>query len=92
MEESVKYSIKSKKGARRDFKKIKGTYLEKSFNEIINQLRKDPYKRTQGFEKLVPPIAGFYSRRINVQHRVVYRVDEINKKVIIYSAWGHYDD
>ncbi|OYS65516.1 hypothetical protein CBF94_10305 [Limosilactobacillus reuteri] len=37
-------------------------------------------------------MAGFYSRRINVQHRVVYRVDEINKKVIIYSAWGHYDD
>ena len=49
MEESVKYSIKSKKGARRDFKKIKGTYLEKSFNEIINQLRKETYKQTQGY-------------------------------------------
>lgn len=92
MEKPIKYNIRAKKGARKDFKKIKGTYLEESFNKVINQLRRDPYAPTQGFEKLVPPIAGFYSRRINVQHRVVYKVDEKNKKVIIYSAWGHYTD
>ncbi|PWT37199.1 Txe/YoeB family addiction module toxin [Limosilactobacillus reuteri] len=86
----MSYTIKSKKGARRDFKKIKGTYLEKSFLEIINQLKSNPYKDNQSFEKLVPPIKGFYSRRINVQHRVVYKVNEEEKKVIIYSAWGHY--
>lgn len=85
------YTIKVKKGAKKDLKKIKGTYLEKSFLEIIEQLRKNPYQNNQSFEKLVPPIRGFYSRRINVQHRVVYKVDEEEKMVIIYSTWGHYE-
>ncbi len=87
----MNYSIKSKKGARRDFKKIKGTYLEKNFLDIIKQLEINPYEDNQSFEKLIPPIKGFYSRRINVQHRVVYKVNEEAKEVIIYSAWGHYE-
>lgn len=86
----MSYSIRVKKGAKRDLKKIKGTYLEKSFLKIIEQLQQDPFSPNQSFEKLVPPIKGFYSRRINVQHRVVYKVDEVHKKVIIYSAWSHY--
>lgn len=86
------YQIKVKKGAKKDLKKIKGTYLEASFLQIIKQLKADPYAPNQSFEKPYPPIRGFYSRRINVQHRVVYRVDQANQKVIIYSAWGHYDD
>lgn len=87
----MSYSIKSKKGARRDFKKVKGSYLEKSFLQIIHQLKENPFEHNQGFEKLVPPIQGFYSRRINVQHRVVYKVNEAKKEVIIYSAWRHYE-
>lgn len=87
----MSYTIKSKKGARRDFKKIKGSYLENNFLEVIKQLKTDPYRNNQSFEKLVLPIKGFYSRRINVQHRVVYRVNETAKEVIIYSAWGHYE-
>lgn len=87
----MSYSIRIKKGAKKDLKKIKGTYLEDSFREIIAQLRENPFADNQSFEKLIPPIAGFYSRRINVQHRVVYKVDKIAQKVIIYSAWGHYE-
>lgn len=87
----MSYKIKSKKSARRDFKKIKGTYLEESFLAVIGQLKENPYENNQGFEKLVPPIRGFYSRRINVQHRVVYKVNEEEKEVVIYSAWGHYE-
>lgn len=87
----MSYTVKSKKGARRDFKKIKGTYLEADFLLIIKQLKENPYQNNQSFEKLVPPIKGFYSRRINVQHRVVYKVNEKKKEVVIYSAWGHYE-
>ncbi len=79
----MSYTIKSKKDTRRDFKKIKGTYLEESFLAIIKQLKEKPYQSNQSFEKLVPPIKGFYSRRINVQHRVVYKVDEEKKEVSI---------
>lgn len=87
----MSYAIKVKSSAKRDLKKIKGSYLEKSFLEIIEQLKQNPYQKNQSFEKLVPPIKGFYSRRINVQHRVVYKVNEENKTVVIYSAWGHYE-
>ena len=87
----MSYSIRGKSGAKRDLKKIKGSYLEKNFLYIINQLKEDPYHNNQSFEKLVPPIKGFYSRRINVQHRVVYKINEEEKTVIIYSAWGHYE-
>ena len=87
----MSYTIKSKVSARKDFKKIKGTYLEPSFLDIISTLKTDPFKPTQSFEKLQPPIKGFYSRRINSQHRVVYRVDEKKQQVIIYSAYTHYE-
>lgn len=87
----MSYSIRVKSGAKRDLKKIKGSYLEKNFLDIINQLKEDSYHNNQSFEKLVLPIKGFYSRRINVQHRVVYKINEEEKTVIIYSAWGHYE-
>nr|WP_278589177.1 Txe/YoeB family addiction module toxin [Limosilactobacillus pontis] len=88
----MSYTIKAKKGASHDFKKIKGTYLEENFLSVIKQLKEDPYENNQSLEKLVPPIRGFYSRRINVQHRVVYKVDDEKKEVLICSAWGgHYE-
>lgn len=85
----MSYAIKLKRSANKDLKKIKESYLEKSFLQIIEQLRKDPLAPNQGFEKLVPPIKGFYSRRINIQHRLVYKVDQDTQTVIIYSAWSH---
>ncbi|MCT2872236.1 Txe/YoeB family addiction module toxin [Limosilactobacillus fermentum] len=87
----MSYAIKLKRSANKDLKKIKESYLEKSFLQIIEQLRKDPLAPNQGFEKLVPPIKGFYSRRINIQHRLVYKVDQDTQTVIIYSAWSHYE-
>ena len=45
----------------------------------------------QSFEKLTPPAAGYYSRRINGQHRVVYTIDKATKIVEIYSCWAHYE-
>ncbi|MDR0899493.1 MAG: Txe/YoeB family addiction module toxin [Lactobacillaceae bacterium] len=85
------YLIKIKPSAKNDLKKIKRSPLEKSFLEIIDQLKRNPFEPNQSFEKLVPPVAEKYSRRINVQHRVVYTVDEKNKVVTIYSAWSHYE-
>ncbi|TSO25786.1 Txe/YoeB family addiction module toxin [Lactobacillus sp. LL6] len=85
------YQIKLKKSAKKDLKKIKGSYLEGSFLEVIEQLRNNPFESSQGFEKLIPPIKGYYSRRINIQHRVVYKVNEKEKIVTIYSAWSHYE-
>ncbi|GJF49879.1 Txe/YoeB family addiction module toxin [Staphylococcus argenteus] len=85
------YTVKIKKSAKSDFKKIKNSYLKKSFLKIVETLKNDPYKITQSFEKLEPKYLERYLRRINHQHRVVYTVDDRNKEVLILSAWSHYD-
>ncbi|WP_124059317.1 Txe/YoeB family addiction module toxin [Facklamia sp. Marseille-P5643] len=57
---------------------------------MYKTLENNPYEHSQSFEKLFPKEQEFYSRRINIIHRVVYKIDEENKLVIIYSAWTHY--
>ncbi|UBH09719.1 Txe/YoeB family addiction module toxin [Macrococcus armenti] len=58
---------------------------------MIKQLKENPYKNNHSFEKLIPPIKGFYSRRLNVQHRVVYTVNDEDKIVTIHLAYRHYE-
>ncbi len=85
------YQIKIVSGAKKDLKKLKNTKLEKSFLEVIETLRADPFSSTQSFEKLVPPIKGYYSRRLDIQNYIVYKVDKKQQVVTIYSAWSHYE-
>lgn len=85
------WQVKIRNSAKADLKKLKHSNLKDSFNDIVTQLKEDPYKNNQGFEKLVPPIAKKYSRRLNIQHRVVYSVEDKNKTVNIWSTWSHYE-
>ncbi|HDL0583045.1 TPA: Txe/YoeB family addiction module toxin [Staphylococcus aureus] len=85
------YTVKIKNSAKLGLKKIKHPYLKKTFIEIVETLKNNPYKITQSFEKLEPKYLERYSRRINLQHRVVYTIDDRNKVVLILSAWSHYD-
>lgn len=85
------YSISIKNSAKSELKKIKQSQLKTQFLKIVDTLKEDPYFPNQSFEKLQPKHLGRYSRRINHQHRVVYTVDEDDKKVFILSAWSHYE-
>lgn len=85
------YRVRIHNSAKKDLKKLKRSSLKTNFQKVIMQLKKDPFAANQGFEKLVPPIENKFSRRINVQHRVVYTVDKETKTVTIYSAWSHYE-
>ncbi len=85
------WQVEIRNSAKSDLKKLKKSHLKESFIAIVKQLKKDPYKNNQGFEKLVPPVAKKYSRRLNIQHRVVYSIDDKNKTVNIWSAWTHYE-
>ncbi|GHP14136.1 addiction module protein [Lentilactobacillus fungorum] len=87
----MSYRIKINSSAKADLKKINRSHLKDSFLEIISALKSDPYQPTQSFEKLQPYHNGFYSRRINEQHRVIYKVDGVNHVVKIFAAWTHYD-
>lgn len=85
------YSIQIKNSAKVDLRKIKQLNLRAQFEKVVQTLKEDPYLPTQSFEKLKPTHEGRYSRRLNRQHRVVYRVNEDEKIVEIYSAWTHYE-
>jgi len=87
----MSYKVLIKNSAKTDLKKLKNSPLRKQFEAIIAQLKENPYFPNQSFEKLVPPAAGKYSRRLNSQHRVVYKVLEDEKRIEIYSAWTHYE-
>lgn len=84
------WKIKIKKSAKSDLKKVLKSPFRSSFEEIVTVLQTNPYLAIQSFEKLTPPTAGYYSRRINGQHQMVYKIDNDQRIVEIYSYWAHY--
>ncbi|MCM1227326.1 MAG: Txe/YoeB family addiction module toxin [Clostridium sp.] len=70
---------------------LKSAKLDKKAKNLIDIIRKNPFENPPPYEKLSGDLKGLYSRRINVQHRLVYKVDEKNKTVRILSMWTHYE-
>ena len=84
------YNIVFTKKARKDLEKIINSPFKKQVYNLLTTLENNPYK--QSFEKLVGKLEGAYSRRINVQHRLVYKIDEKNHTVVIIAMWSHYGE
>ena len=78
------------KQAVKDLEKLKQSGLSKKAKLIVDSLKENPY--CLPCEKLVGNLKGFYSKRLNIQHRIVYKVDEEEKVVLIVSMWTHYGD
>ena len=85
------WTIKYSKQAVKDSKKIEQSNLKKSVMELLDVLRKDPFQNPPPYEKLLGDLSGKYSRRINIQHRLVYEVFEEEKIVRILRMWTHYE-
>ena len=85
------YSIKLAKSTMKDLKNLKSAHLEQKFKDIMEILKENPFQNPPPYEKLVGNLKDKYSRRLNIQHRVVYSVDNDAKEVIILSAWTHYE-
>ena len=79
------------KQANRDAKKLSASNLRPKAEELLEILRLNPFQNPPPYEKLVGDLAGFYSRRINVQHRLVYEVIEQERIVKILRMWSHYE-
>ena len=77
--------------ALKDAKKVKAEGLKKKAEGILEILRQDPYRQPPPFEKLIGDLLGAYSRRINIQHRVVYQVFEEEHTVKVLRMWTHYE-
>lgn len=79
------------KQAQRDAKKLGSSGLKPKAQELLAILAEDPFQRPPPFEKLVGDLAGAYSRRINIQHRLVYQVLEKDRIVKVLRLWSHYE-
>lgn len=78
------------KQAQKDAKKLALSGLKPKAQELLAILADDPFQRPPPFEKLVGDLSGAYSRRINIQHRLVYQVLEEDRIVKVLRLWSHY--
>ena len=79
------------KHAIKDSKKIAESGLKEKSKLLIEVLKQDPYQNPPPYEKLIGDLSGAYSRRINIQHRLVYEVFDKEKIVRILRMWSHYE-
>ena len=79
------------KQALKDAKKLSASGLKPKAQELLNILEANPFQNPPPFEKLVGDLAGAYSRRINIQHRLVYEVFVDLKTVRVLRMWTHYE-
>jgi len=87
----VSWRIVFTKKAQKDAKKLSAANLKAKAEAIIQILREDPYQVPPPYEKLVGDLAGAYSRRINIQHRIVYQVLDDENTIKIIRMWTHYE-
>lgn len=85
------YRIVYSKKSLKHVQNIKAVNLEKQIKELMNVLRENPFRNPPPYEKLQGELKGFYSRRINAKHRLVYQVYESENTVKILSMWTHYE-
>ena len=79
------------KHAQNDATKLVTSHLKPNAAALLKILAKDPFQTPPPYEKLVGDLAGAYSRRINIQHRIVYQVLEELKTVKVLRMWTHYE-
>ena len=77
--------------AQKDAKKVAATGLRDKAQTLLDILAEDPFQSPPPFEKLVGDLAGAYSRRINIQHRLVYQVLKDDRTVKVLRMWTHYE-
>jgi toxin YoeB len=87
----VSWTVVFAKHAVKDARKIDGAGLMEKAQSLLDVLRKDPFRNPPPFEKLVGDLEGAYSRRINIQHRLVYEVFKAERTVRVLRMWTHYE-
>jgi len=87
----VKWKIVFTRQAQKDVRKIAASGLREKVENLFALLSEDPFKSPPPYEKLVGDLSGAYSRRINIQHRLVYQVLEDIETVKIVRMWTHYE-
>lgn len=79
------------KQAQKDAKKLSASGLKKKAQALLEVIKEDPHQNPPPYEKLVGDLSGAYSRRINIQHRLVYQVYAEEHAIKIIRLWSHYE-
>ncbi len=87
----MRWEIVYAKQAMKDAKKLAASGLKSKALELLTVLANDPFQNPPPYEKLVGDLAGAFSRRINIQHRIVYDVFTEEKTVRVLRMWTHYE-
>lgn len=87
----VTWNLAYSKYALKDAKNLSSAGLKDKAQDLLNILQLDPFKNPPPYEKLVGDLKGAYSRRINIQHRLVYEVFVEEKTVRVLRMWTHYE-
>ncbi len=85
------YKLLYTKQAKKDAKKLVESNLKKKAQKILEVLEEDPFKEYPPYEKLIGDLTGAFSRRINIQHRIVYQVYQEEQIVKVIRMWTHYE-
>jgi len=87
----VKWKVVFAKHALKDAKKLAAAGLKDKAQKLLDVLGHDPFQNPPPYEKLVGDLDGAYSRRINIQHRLVYEIFKKQHSVRVLRMWTHYD-
>ena len=87
----VMWELRYTNQAKKDAKKLASSGLKKKAKELLDIVSENPYQTPPPYEKLVGDLSGAYSRRINIQHRLVYQILEDEKIVKVLRLWTHYE-
>jgi toxin YoeB len=85
------YKVYYTKQAVKDLEKLKQAGLSAKAKKLFEIIKKNPFQSPPPYEKLVGDLTGFFSRRINIQHRLVYEVLEHENAIKIVRMWTHYE-
>ncbi|MDO5653017.1 MAG: Txe/YoeB family addiction module toxin [Brachymonas sp.] len=87
----VTWTVVFARQAAKDARKLAASGLKPRAQDLLAVLANDPFQNPPPYEKLVGDLSGAYSRRINIQHRLVYEVFEAEKTVRVLRMWTHYE-
>lgn len=87
----MSYELVYTRQARKDAKKLSSTGLKEQAKRLLNVIKDDPFENPPPYEALVGDLRGAYSRRINIQHRLVYQVYEKEQVIQVLRMWTRYE-
>ncbi len=87
----MNWELRYTKQAQKDAKKLSASGLKSKAQELLKVIKENPHHNPPPYEKLVGDLTGAYSRRINIQHRLVYQVYEKERIIKVIRLWTHYD-